>query len=499
MVAAPKTSVSAAENSYRLFRDSLIAFTQWTFPTYRVSKHHRIIANALEAVERGEIKRLILNVPPQRGKSELATVRLIPWWLGRNPNDPIIAISYGSDPVENFSRKAREVMRSAEYGRVFPGIALDPSSQSVTMWQLKGHRGGLRASSIGGAVTSFPARLIIIDDPHKDIQSAESEADRKAVIDFYTSVAYNRLAPDGRIIIIQTRWVENDLTGTVLERAKYGGDEWTVVSIPAVENIVIDTLEDGQEHIVGGDPLWPEDWALEAYDRIKQNIGSRDWNAQYMCQPSPPEGSLFKKSWFNISPRAPEGLRWVRSWDLATTEKESGCFTAGVRMAVDITKTLWIDSINRGQWEYPEARRRIVNQANADGPDVEVLIEKGAFQFGRLADDIVNNWEDIRIPVRAVQVRGLGDKPARARPWAARAEAGRVVLVGTADTPWIQEFLIEASSFPHGRTSDMIDAVSLGFEELAPISIGDIHEQTPPSPNSWEYFRRLGGFEDDDD
>jgi hypothetical protein len=496
MVAEPKTLEEAAANSYALCRESLIAFTRFTYPHYQVAKHHRIIADALQKLESGEIKRLILNIGPQRGKTELATVRFIPWWLGRNPDRPVIAISYGSDPVERFSRNARDVMKSEEYARVFPGITLDAASQSVTYWQIKGHRGGLRAASIGGAVTSFPADLIIIDDPHKDVQTAESEAERKQVLDFYTGVAYNRLSPDGRILIIQTRWVENDLTGHVLEQQKHGGDAWTIITIPAVANPEIEVDDDGREIYVGGDPLWPERWSLDDYNRIRRNIGERDWQAQYMCQPSPPEGSLFKKSWFTISPRAPDGLQWVRAWDLATTEKETGSFTAGALLAVDVSKTIWIRDFRRGQWEWPEARRRIMTQASIDGPDVRVLIEEGAFQFGKLAQDIIDNWEDIRIPVQKIKVRGLGDKPARARPWAARAEAGRVVLVGDSTTPWIEHFLNEAASFPYGQNNDMIDAVSLGFETLASSPIGAISESIPPHPDTWNYFKTLGGIED---
>lgn len=499
MAVQQKTLEEAAANSYAVCRDRLLAFTRLTYPRYQVAKHHRVIAEALEKLESGEIKRLILNIGPQRGKTELATVRFIPWWLGRNPDSPVIAISYGSDPVERFSRNARDVMVSDEYARVFPGVELDASSRSVTYWQLKGRRGGLRAASIGGAVTSFPADLIIIDDPHKDVKSAESEAERQTVLDFYTGVAYNRLSPDGRIVIIQTRWVENDLTGYVVEQQKSGGDIWTIITIPAVENPETDIDADGREYYAGGEPLWPERWSLADYNRIRRNIGERDWQSQYMCQPNPPEGSLFKTSWFTISPRAPEGLNWVRSWDLATTEKESGSRTVGTKLAVDITKTLWIEDARYGHWEWPEARRRIITQASIDGPEVTCLIEKGAFQFGRLAMDLIDNWEDIRIPVRAVPVQKLGDKEARARPWSARAEAGRVVLVGTPDTPWIQEFLREAASFPYGKTNDFVDAVSLGFEDLALASLGATSEPIPPSPNSWEYLRRIGGIDDEFD
>lgn len=496
MVEERKTWAEAAEISYALCRDSLIAFTRFTFPQYQVAQHHRIIAAALQKLESGEIKRLILNIGPQRGKTELATVRFIPWFLGRNPDKPVIAISYGSDPVERFSRNARDVMKSEEFSRVFPGIALSSSSQSVTYWQIDGHRGGLRAASIGGAVTSFPADLIIIDDPHKDVQSAESEADRKQVLDFYTGVAYNRLSPDGRILIIQTRWVENDLTGYVIEQQKHGGDDWTIIRIPAVEDPEVEIDADGREVYIGGNPLWPERWKLADYNRIRRNIGERDWQAQYMCQPAPPEGSLFRKSWFTISPRAPDGLTWIRAWDLATTEKESGSFTAGVLIAVDVSKTIWVRDFRRGQWEWPEARRRIMTQASIDGPDTRVVLEEGAFQFGKLAQDIIDNWEDIRIPVQKVKVRGLGDKVARARPWAARAEAGRVVLVGDASSPWIESFLNEAASFPYGQNNDMIDAVSLGFEVLATSPIGALSEQIPPNPNSWEYLKAIGGIED---
>ena len=158
-------------------------------------------------------------------------------------------------------------------------------------------------------------------------------------------------------------------------------------------------------------------------------------------------------------------------------------------MAVDTsTKTVWLDDMVRGQWEWPEARRRIVQTANIDGPEVAVHVEKGAFKMSRLVEDLIDNWEQIDIPIRGVTVRGLGDKVARANPAAARAEAGRFVLV---DGPWVKEFLDEITVFPFGEHDDIPDAVSLGFHVLSGRRLSDDSDTAPAPQGTKRYFSEL--------
>lgn len=465
-------------NAYSVFRDDLLAYAQFVQPGYEISKHHKKIAKALQAAERGEIKRLIISCPPQRGKTALASILFPSWAYGRNPNRRIILSGYTAEVAERYSRGARDSVNTDRYRAVF-NHALDPSVQNIAFWRFKDSPGYVRAVGVGGAATSFGADFFIIDDPIKDQAEAMSETIRQTVWDWYQSVVLTRLSPGATVAVIQTRWHLDDLVGRLLADQP---DNWTVVNIPAVSD----------EGVV-----WPERWTREDYDRIKAEVGSRVWNALYQGQPVDDEGGLFKRAWLGNSPTAPQDLRWIRAWDLATSEKTSADYTVGALMAVDATKTLWIKDVVRGQWEWPEARRRIIQTANTDGPEVSVYVEQGAFKGGALCQDLLDSWERIEIPLYAR--KPVGDKVQRANPVAARAESGRVRLV---EGPWNKDFVDEFASFPLGKHDDQVDAVSLGFSSLASEGMGRLSEMLPPRPGTYAYFKALAGediYDEDED
>lgn len=474
-------------NPYWVMREDLLAFKQYTFPRYQISGHHQKLANALEAVERGDIKRLRISTPHQRGKTELAIVGFVPWVLGKHPDWPIILISFGDIPVERFSRRSLDVIRGDRFKNVFPEVKLSGRSQSVAIWEIDGNTGGVRAAGIGGAVNSFPCRGLIIDDSFKSHEEAQSETQRDKVWEFYQSIAYSRLAPDGWIINIGTRQHDDDLHGRLEELEKQGGDKWEKVHVRAIndDDIAVDTLVDlykknGEEwinreygHLV---ECWPERWQLSKYLDARINVGSLLWETQFQGRPSAPEGTLFKRKWFSISPRAPEDLKWIRIWDIAVSEKNSADFTVGTKMAVDATKTLWIGDVVRGQWSWPEARRRMVQTAEQDGPEVQVFAERPAYG-GKIAGynvarDLTDNWERIDIPLRLVDP--VGDIVAALNPAAARAEAGRVVLV---QGPWNTAWIDEICGIPYTKHDDQGASLGLGFRQLSRHPIGVLSEQ----------------------
>ncbi len=205
-------------------RRSLLAFTEFTNPLYARAGHHEQIAAKLEAVERGDIDRLMIFMPPRHGKSELASKRFPAWCLGRNPTRQIIAASYNSDLANDFGRNVRNIVAEPEFGQVFPGVALAPDSQAAN--RMNTNKGGAYvAAGVGTAVTGRGAHIALIDDPFKDREEADSERRRELVWDWYRSTLYTRLMPGGAIVLIQTRWHEDDLAGRLLEQER---DQWEV-------------------------------------------------------------------------------------------------------------------------------------------------------------------------------------------------------------------------------------------------------------------------------
>ena len=215
----------------RLAKDSLLKFTEYTNPDYQAAGHHQQIAEALEKVERGEIDRLMIFMPPRHGKSELASRRFPSWYLGKNPSKQIIAASYNSDLASDFGREVRDIVKSPEYHNIFD-VSLAEDSRAVNRWHTN-HKGVYIAAGVGTAITGRGAHVALIDDPFKDRQEADSETTREGVWKWYTSTLRTRLMPGGAIVLIQTRWHEDDLAGRLLKQQK---DRWTIIELPAIAN-----------------------------------------------------------------------------------------------------------------------------------------------------------------------------------------------------------------------------------------------------------------------
>src|ERR1043165_1575588 len=216
----------------RKARAGLLPFTEYTNPAYVAAPHHALIAEKLEAVERGEIKRLMILMPPRHGKSELASRRFPAWFIGRNSGKQIIAASYNSDLANDFGREVRNIVQSPEFLALF-NAALSEDSRAANRWHT--NEGGMYvAAGVGTAVTGRGADILLIDDPFKDREEADSELRRQRVWDWYTSTAYTRLMPGGAIVLINTRWHDDDLSGRLIEAQGDGGDQWDILSLPAI-------------------------------------------------------------------------------------------------------------------------------------------------------------------------------------------------------------------------------------------------------------------------
>ena len=270
--------------------ESLVAFTEFTYERYKTAPLHRQIAEQLERVERGEVDRLMLLVPPRHGKSELASIRWPAWYLGRHPDAQFLSVSATAELASDFGRAVRNLIGSSEYRAIFD-TTLAEDSQAKGKWHTDA--GGIYYSlGIGGSVLGRGGDVILVDDPFGSMKEARSELERKNVFNFYTGTLYNRLMPGGAIVLINHRMHEDDLCGMLLAQQAAGGDRWEVVKLPALS-------EDGKA-------LWPERYPVETLDRIRRNTFARDWSALYQQEPAPEEGDYFKSDWLKPVDRLPD-------------------------------------------------------------------------------------------------------------------------------------------------------------------------------------------------
>lgn len=256
---------------------------------YDASWLHREIARQLERVERGEVKRIMLFVPPRYGKSEMGSILFPAWYLGKHPEKEIITASYSADLAQDFGYKTRNLVATEEYQELFK-TKLRDDSKSKAKW-LTQEGGGYTAVGVGGAITGRGADILIIDDPIKNREEAESQLIRDKIWSWYTSTAYTRLEKDAAVILILTRWHKDDLAGRLLDAQKEGGDKWEVVKFPAI------AVED-EIFRKEGEALWSAKYNLDALQQIKNTIGVYDWSALYQQEPVSSESQEFKQEYF---------------------------------------------------------------------------------------------------------------------------------------------------------------------------------------------------------
>jgi predicted phage terminase large subunit-like protein len=388
-------------------------------------------------------------MPPRHGKSELVSKRFPAWYLGRNPQRQFIGASYGQDLANGFSREARNIAGTADYGLIFPQSKLAADSSAVNRWH--NISGGIYvAAGVGGPITGRGADILSIDDPFKDRQEANSETVRASVWDWFVSTAYPRLMTGGSIIVTMTRWHPDDLAGRLLAAQETGGDKWEVLELPAIND--------------AGEALWPVKYDRQALDRIRANIGELEWSALYQQKPTLAEGALFKTGMIGTLPALPAGSAVVRAWDLAATEQvgtRDPDWTVGVKFARLPDGRYAVLDVMRLRGGPDEVEATIVNTAKQDGYGVRVGIAQDPGQAGktqiayltrRLAGFMVESSPE------------TGDKSTRAAPYIAQVHVGNVLMV---EAPWNRLYIDELRSFPGGTKDDQVDASSRAFSMVA--------------------------------
>ena len=303
-------------------KESFLYFVTQMWPIFISGAHHKIMADAFERVAKGELKRLIINMPPRHTKSEFASFLLPAWFLGKFPHKKIIQTAHTAELATGFGRKVRNLVSSEPYQKVFQ-TKLSSDSKAAGRWNT--HMGGdYFAIGVGGAVTGKGADLLIIDDPHSEQEAKQANpAVFDGVYEWFTSGPRQRLQPGGAIIIVMTRWSKRDLTGQILKNSdKDGVDQWEVIDFPAI--------------MPNGNPLWPGFWSKTALEALKAELPVSKWEAQYQQNPTSEEGAIIKREHWMIweEKRPPECEYLIQSWDTAFEKNNradySACTTWGV-------------------------------------------------------------------------------------------------------------------------------------------------------------------------
>lgn len=467
------------EKSRRMAQTRLSSFVLYTFNGYDMGWFHENLCGALEhfleQVIAGTSPRLIVCAPPRSGKSEIVSVRFPAWALGRYPHLEIIACSYSAELSTTLSRQLQKTIDDELYHDVFPDTCLGKSIfvppegiktvRTADHFEVYGHKGAYTSAGVGGSITGKGAHILIVDDPVKDREAANSATIRNKTWDWFTSAAYTRLAPGGGVIVMCTRWHCDDLVGRLLANMQAGhGETYEHINYPAI-------AEEDEEFRKRGEPLHPTRFNLEALERIRRNVGERDWNALYQQRPVPEGGGMFKDSWIRHYRRADLPSRFdktVISWDMTFNGSRNSDFVVGQVWGRKGGSFYLLDQF-RGQWDFvqtvaqftalsnkwPDVSRKLV-EAKANGPAVISALRKDVSGI---------------IPVTPKE-----GKEARASAISTFWEAGNVYLPDPNEAPWVaREFLPELLSFPAAPHDDQVDAMTQALNDMKRTSI-QIHE-----------------------
>jgi predicted phage terminase large subunit-like protein len=421
--------------------------------TVTPAAHHRLINGSLMKVESGEIRRLMVFMPPGSAKSTYGTIAFPTWFIGKKPGRHAISTSYGSDLATRFGRKCRQITRSDKYRELFDA-ELNADNRAANDWSLSNASTYMSAGILGG-LTGNRADLIVIDDPIKGRDAADSPTIRDKVWEEYKASIRTRLKPGGSIVIIQTRWHEDDLSGRILPATWKGesgwvtakdGEKWFVICLPAQCEHADDPL--GRKV---GDWLWtdwftPEHWAQE---RIVQ--GERNWSALYQQRPTPSEGGIFKRIWPQRYVAAPSEFQLVvQTVDSANKPGElndySVVHTYGITKQGYYHLDTWREKV-----DYPTLKHSVKNLAAKWNPNVLLIEDKASGQ--QLIQELRSTT---RLPI--VSIEPEGDKIIRAFGVSSIVESGMLFLPESA--PWLIDFESEFFAFPLSTYKDQVDALT---------------------------------------
>jgi predicted phage terminase large subunit-like protein len=457
-------------------RSHFMDFTKTVWPEFINGRHHRIMAEKFDRIADGSFKRLIVNMPPRHTKSEFSSYLLPAWLMGRKPTLKIMQTTHTAELAFRFGRKVRNLMNSQEYKAVFESVELRADSQAAGRWETS--KGGeYFAAGVGGAVTGRGADLLIIDDPHSE-QDALSPTALEHAYEWYTSGPRQRLQPGGAIVIVMTRWAENDLTGKLLRQQARDvlADKWEIVEFPA---LMPETDE----------PLWPEFWNKKDLLAVRGSLSVGKWQAQWQQNPTSDVSAILKREWWQTwKPEEPPAVSYIlQSYDTAFSKQTTADYSAITTWGVffpqdgDPPNIILMDA-KRGRWDFPELRRIALEEYKYWDPEC-VLIEAKASGM-----PLTQELRQMGIPVSNYSPSRGNDKYTRVNSIAPLFESG---LVWAPDSRWAEEVIDECAAFPAGEHDDYVDTVTQAlrrFREGGFVRHPEDYQDEPAVPRQRIYY-----------
>jgi hypothetical protein len=428
-------------------KENFMPFVGEMWASFISGRHHKIMADAFERVANGELKRLIINMPPRHTKSEFASFLFPAWFLGKFPEKKIIQTAHTAELAVGFGRKVRNLVNTEGYQEIFP-TKLSSDSKAAGRWNT--HAGGdYFAIGVGGAVTGKGADVLIIDDPHSEQEAMQGNPEvYDRVFEWYGSGPRQRLQPGGSIIIVMTRWSKKDLTGQILANSmKRDGDEWEVIEFPAL--------------LPSGNPLWEEFWSKKELEAIKAEIPVSKWEAQYQQNPTSEEGAIIKREMWKIweDEEPPFCDYIIQSWDTAFEKNNradySACTTWGVFYKVnadgrDVANIILLDAFKE-RMEFPELKQKAKEMYMEWEPDTLIIEKKAA------GAPLIYELRQLGIPLQEYTPSKGSDKIARVNAISDMFASG---FVWCPATRWAEEVMEECAAFPNGEHDDIVDSTS---------------------------------------
>ena len=427
-----------------LAQNNFLYFVHSMWPEFISGRHHKIIAEKLQRVVSGELKRLIINMAPRHTKSEFASFLFPAWMMGQNPNMKIIQATHTTELAVNFGRKTKNLIDSDEYKEIFPEVKLAADSKASGRWDTS--RGGMYyAVGVGSNLAGRGGDLVIIDDPHSE-QTAMSSSGFDDAWDWYTGGPRQRLQPGGSIVLVQTRWSEKDMTGQLLRAMAKDplADQWEVVELPAI-------FEDGN-------PCWPEFWSIEDLTAVRASIPTSKWNAQYQQNPTGEENAIIPRDWWKVweGDKIPQLQYVIQSLDTAFTKRERSDFSAITTWGVFFPEeggppNLILLDAKKGRYDFPELKALAFEEYQYWEPDT-VIIEAKASGL-----PLTHEMRQTGIPVVNFTPSKGNDKMTRVHSVSPLFEAG---MVWAPDESWAEELIEEVAAFPEGEYDDLVDSMT---------------------------------------
>jgi predicted phage terminase large subunit-like protein len=438
-----------AQITQNLGKESFLDFINHVYPGYKVGPHHLKLIQIFEDIAAGKKKRVIVNIAPRHGKSELISYLAPAWFLGKYPQKKIIMGSHTADLAVNFGRRVRNLVGSEAYKGIFPQVELQSDSKSASRWGTN-FNGEYFAIGVGGALAGRGADLFIIDDPHSE---QEAKTGRPDVFlpawEWFQSGPLQRLMPGGAIIIVMTRWSKLDLTGMIVQQTERNEDvdPWEVVEFPAIKD--------------DGTALWPEFWDVDELLSKKAALDIRYWNAQYMQQPTSAEGALIKREWWKIWEKEdpPECEFIIMSLDAAQEATNRADYNALTTWGVfynEETQNFAIILLNaiKKRMEYPELKKMVLEEYKEWQPDAFMVEKKSN------GSALYQEFRRMGVPVGEFTPGKGQDKIARVNAVSDLFASG---IVYAPDHRWAKEVIEECNDFPAGTNDDLVDSTTLAL------------------------------------